>query len=399
MLLKYYISSLGLAALCCNAAAVPSSRPARCEELNFTFDIESTVKAVPQPADISTNEKIINYLESLSQNLKTAANVTRQGTYTLAGLYCPAASSKSKPGLPLQVLIHGSSYTKEYWNRAAWGNMTIQNSYQQYAQGKKVSTLAVDRLCYGASSKPDPLLDCQLSTNIEVFHALFVALKKGTASPKIPRPAELALVGHSAGATLGSNFIQTYPNDVDTAILTGWPSSYLTLPGAASYYAARNKTPPAIPPQQSSYAPGALAFPTRFPNLPQGYIASTNATSRNAFYAGNYDPSYPLLDYKTQSTFPLGEATYTGFTAFEAFKGRVVVVNGALDFYPHYDPGVVERSRGRFPAAKSFDWVEGEGAGHCLDYHRSARGTYERVFEVLEGRRPVGMSWVGRERR
>ncbi|KAL8993562.1 MAG: hypothetical protein Q9169_006258 [Polycauliona sp. 2 TL-2023] len=397
MLLKYYISSLSLFALCCNAAAVPSSRPYRCEEITFTYDIESTVKAVPQPPDISTNEKILSYLSSLSQNLKTAANVTRRGNYTLAGLYCPAASSKSKPGVPLQVLIHGSSYTKEYWNRGAWGNMTLQNSYQQYAHGKGVSTLAVDRLCYGGSSKVDPLLDCQLSTNIEVFHALFVALKQGTASPKIPIPAELALVGHSAGATMGSIFLQTYPNDVDTAILEGWPSASLTLPGAAEYYAARNQTPPAIAPRQNYYAPGALAFPDRFQGLPQGYIVSTNATARNPFYAGDYDPSYPLLDYNTQSTFPLGEATYSGVTSFAAFKGRVIVANGELDFYPHYDPDVVERTRGRFPAAKSYDWVEGDEAGHCFNYHRSARGTYQKIFAVLERRerrRPV-RQWFG----
>lgn len=86
--------------------------------------------------------------------------------------------------------------------------MTVENSWQQFAYEKGYSTLAIDRLCYGASSHPDPLLDCQLTTSIEIFHTLFGALKNGTASPRIPIPTELAFVGHSAGSITVSNFVE-----------------------------------------------------------------------------------------------------------------------------------------------------------------------------------------------
>lgn len=206
MLAKYCLSSLALAALCCNAVAVSAGKPS-CEEVHFTYNITSTIADVPPPPDLSTNEAITSYLPVLVQNLKTAPNVTREGRYTLAGLFCKAPVHK-KQGTPLQVLAHGSSYTKEYWNRAAWGNMTVENSWQQFAYEKGYSTLAIDRLCYGASSHPDPLLDCQLTTSIEAFHALFGALKNGTASPRIPIPTELAFVGHSAGSITVSNFVE-----------------------------------------------------------------------------------------------------------------------------------------------------------------------------------------------
>ena len=139
--------------------------------------------------------------------------MTRTREYTLAGLYCKAPINVENrfKSAPLQVLAHGSSYTKEYWNRAAWGNMTLRNSWQHYAYEMGYSTLAIDRLCYGESSHPDPLLDCQLSTSIEAFHALFVGLKNGSASPLIPIPAELQFVGHSAGSITVSNFVQVSP--------------------------------------------------------------------------------------------------------------------------------------------------------------------------------------------
>lgn len=214
---KYYLSSLALPVLCCNALPHNPTREAHCEKINFTYNITSTISNVSPPPDLSTNEAITRYLPTLLQDLKTAPNVTRDGRYTLAGLYCAAPTTppyahpnpkKKAVAAPLQVLAHGSSYTKEYWHRAAWGNMTLRNSYQQFAHEKGYATLAIDRLCYGASSHPDPLLDCQLSTSVEAFHRLFVALRKGTASAKIPIPSELAFVGHSAGSITVSNFVQ-----------------------------------------------------------------------------------------------------------------------------------------------------------------------------------------------
>ena len=208
MLLQYYLSSLILPLLCCNAAAVRKRRaPAPCEAIQFTYKINSTIADIPPPPDLSTNDAITSYLPLLVQQFTTAPNVVREGEYTLAGWFCKAPD-RHKKGAPLQVLAHGASYTKEYWNRAAWGNMTIKNSWQQFMYEKGYSTLAIDRLCYGKSSQLDPLLDCQLSTGIETFHALAVDLKQGTASPKIPIPTELIFVGHSAGSIAVSNFVQ-----------------------------------------------------------------------------------------------------------------------------------------------------------------------------------------------
>lgn len=121
---KYYFSLIVLLAPCCHAAAV---RPSylHCEDISFTFNVPSTIADVLPLPDLSTNDAITKYLLVLVQNLTTAPNVTRMREYALAGYLCEARSFWKK-AVPLQVLAHGSSYTKEYWDRAAWGNMTIQ---------------------------------------------------------------------------------------------------------------------------------------------------------------------------------------------------------------------------------------------------------------------------------
>lgn len=147
--------------------------------------------------------------------------------------------------------------------------------------------------------------------------------------------------------------------------------------------------------------PGAIAFPERFGGLDPGYIASTNATSKTNSYRGVYDPSYPLLDYLTQSTLPLGEASYTGLLSFPAFKGPVIIATGELDQFAFADGDVIQRTRRRFPSASSYNWVNATESGHLVNYHKSAHQTYQKVFKLLKRKGPsapvsaVGIAALG----
>lgn len=386
MLLKLFTSFV-LPALCCHAAAV-GARNAHCEAISFTYTVTSTIKDVSPPPNLSAPGAVSAYQPVLAQKYLSAPSINRKGTYTLSGWYCRAPTG-GKSGFPLQVLAHGSTYTKEYWNRGAWGNLAIANSWQLFASHHGYSTLAIDRLCNGASSHPDPQLDCQLSTSIEAFHALFLALRSGKASNKIPKPTELAFAGHSAGSITVSNHVQTYPGDIDTAILTGWPSGPIAGIGAAAYRAEHHLTPPAPSVFVPNYLPAYLADPARFSGLNQGYIASTNASFRRVFYAGDYDPIYPYLDHRSRGSSPLGEQSYTGVMSFSAFRGKVMIVTGDLDSAAWADGDVIRRSRSRFPSASKFHWVHARRSGHDVNYHRSAQQTYRNVFEKLA-------EWEGR---
>ena len=376
---------LGIPALSCYGAVIGKGQP-HCQQLYFTASVNATTRDLSPAPDLSAPNAVVTYLQALLKEYNTAPNKTRGGTYTFVGQYCKAPGNGHSA---LQVLAHGSSYTKEYWDRGAWGNLSVQNSYQRFAAEQGYSTLAVDRICNGRSSRPDPQLDCQLTTSIEAFHALFSALRKGTASKKIPIPEELVFAGHSAGSITVSNHVQKYPHDVNTAILTGWPSGPIAQSFAAAYQARHNITPPASPPPSPNFFPAKIGDPPRFASLDQGYIVSTNASYRTVGYSGSYDPSYPIFDNLSRGTFPLGEISYIGVTSFPAFEGRVIVATGDLDGFAWADRDVVEDCRAAFPSASSFEWIHALEAGHLVNYHRSAPGTYRKIFQALGSRELV----------
>ena len=343
----------------------------------------STVKDVPLAPDLSAPGAIEQYQKVLVQRYATAPNKTRRNTYTIAGTYCslsgPAAGDRQ-----LQILVHGSTYTKEYWDRGAWGSLPIANSWVDYAHRQNYSTLAIDRLCNGDSSHPDPQLDCQLTTSTEVLHTLISALRSGTASKLIPIPRTLTYVGHSAGSIAGSNLAQAYPRDIDTLILTGWPSGPIAAIGAAAYYDEHNLTAPNPAPSTQVYRPAYLADPKRFSGLDQGYIASTNTTARTVFYAGDYDPEFPKFDFISRGASYLGEASYTGVMSFPGYRSRVIVVTGDLDGFAWADKDVIDRTHARFPSVSWFEWVRVPNSGHDINFHRAAPQAFRKVYEALE---------------
>ncbi|KAL8828042.1 MAG: hypothetical protein Q9170_006770 [Blastenia crenularia] len=364
--------------------------------MSILFNCRTLVKwDVSLAPDLSPVGAIEQYQKILAQNYAAAPNITRQNTYTITGVYCPVPNTNDS-ATHLQVLAHGSTYTKEYWDRGAWGNLSLANSWVHYARKQNYSTLAIDRLCNGASSHPDPQLDCQLTTSTEVFHTLISSLRSGNASSAIPVPETLTFVGHSAGSIAGTDLVQTYPEDVDTLILTGYPSGPISYTGALKYYAEHNITPPASTPSNQIYRPAYLADPKRFSGLDQGYIASTNASARTIFYASDYDPALPALDFGSRGSSPLGEASYTGALSFPAFRGGVMVLTGNLDYFAWLDKDVVRRTRARFPSARSFEWVYAPNVGHDVNFHRAAPKAYREVYERLKELAPEGKSPTAR---
>ncbi|KAL8708943.1 MAG: hypothetical protein Q9220_006275 [cf. Caloplaca sp. 1 TL-2023] len=370
--------------LACHAAQLSESGSTRsCQDVFFTFNVTSTIRNVgPQHPDLSLPGSIEAYQKVLTTEYATASNSTREATYTIAGVYCPTNAKANTS--QLQVLFHGSSYTKEYWDRGAWGNLSLANSWVEHAFRHGHSTLAIDRLCNGASSHPDPQVDCQLTTSTEVLHTLISALRAGNALSIVPAVKTLTLAGHSAGSIAAANLIEAYPEDVDTLILTGYPSGPIAAIGAAAYYTENNISAPAAAPSTQGYRPAYLADPKRFSGLDQGYIASTNASARIVFYAGDYDSEIPKLDFISRGSSPLGEQSYTGVLSFRAYKGRVMIVTGDLDGAAWADKDVIRRTQGRFPSASRFEWVHVPNTGHDVNFHRAAPKAFEEVFEKLE---------------
>ena len=129
---------LRVSALPCYGAVIAKAPP-HCQQLNFTASVNATIRDLSPAPDLSAPDAVIAYLQVLLNNYNTDPNRTREGTYTFAGRYCKA-NGNGHPAL--QVLTHGSSNTKEYWDRGAWGNLSVQNSWQRFAAEQGYSTLA-----------------------------------------------------------------------------------------------------------------------------------------------------------------------------------------------------------------------------------------------------------------
>ena len=248
-------------------------RHSQCKHLVLTVQATAVNKVIPSPAasTLSTQDGVNAFYASLPSLLAASTNQTRSGTYELAAVYCGPTkyrvSSERNP--PLQILLHGSSYTKEYWDRGSWGYGDPRYSWTKAMNRNGYATLAVDKLGNGGSSHPDPVYDVQLPLQMETVHSLITQIKAGNAS--IPIPDRVIFVGHSSGSILGADLAQTHPDDVDALVLTGYPAGGANnMGGIPSYH----------------YLPAAISAPARFPaSLNYGYLLMNSELNRtDAFY-------------------------------------------------------------------------------------------------------------------
>ena len=328
-------------------------------------------------SDLSTQDGVNAFYAGLSKLLAQSTNQTVGGTYKLVAEYClPVGKHSNNPSPPLQILLHGSTYTKEYWNRGSWGTGPLKYSWTRAMNHNGYATLAVDKLGNGQSSRPDPIYDVQLPLQMETVHNLITQIKAG--KTKLPIPPKIVFVSHSSGSLLGADLAQTHPDDVDALVLTGYPAGGANNKGGIPSY---------------KYLPAAISAPNRFPGLNYGYLLMGSEFNRTAafYYKGHYDPRIPHLDFLTEGAQPLGEGFNLGPPVQPAFKGKVLVVTGQKDpavcgFTPvnecPYNETVVRAVDGRFSSNTGFDFYM-PPTGHDLNWHYSAPMTYGIVVQKL----------------
>ena len=357
---------------------------AHCKNLTFTVQATAVSKVIPSPAPstLRTQDGVNTFYASLPNLLAASTNQTRSGTYELAAVYCRPTMSQnhhdSDRDLPLQILLHGSTYTKEYWDRGSWGYADPKYSWTKAMNRNGYSTLAVDKLGSGVSSRPDPVYDVQLPLQMETVHSLIMQIKTGNAG--IPIPSKFIFVGHSSGSILGADLAQTHPDDVDAVVLTGYTAGGASNKGGIPSY---------------HYLPAAISAPSRFPSsLNYGcYLLINSEVNRTSafYYENHYDPDIPHLDYLTQGPQPIGEGFNLGPPTQPSFKGKVLVVTGTKDpaicgFTPveecQYNDSRVRDVGRAFRNNAGLDFYM-PPTGHDVNWHYSAPRTYGVVVRKL----------------
>lgn len=297
------------------------------------------------------------------------------GTYSISATYCEPQRSghHHRRHRALQVLVHGMTYNKEMW--AGFGYSNAYN-WHAYATRAGYHTLAVNRLGRGQLTGvlPDPITEVQSALQDKLTQELLIQLRRGGfSSLGLPGFDKIIYVGHSFGSALGNHVAKDNPDAVDAYVLTGF-SSTVALPINLTL----------------DFASAAIVDPVRFAGLPLGYWAGQTESVRTAaFYAGEFDPALPLVDFGAHDTFAVGEGLSPGFeTRVTDFAGPVLVVTGELDVL--YCPGgaaecpaTLEKTRDLFPLAE-FSVMMPRKTGHSLSLHLSAPKMIRDVHEWLD---------------
>ncbi|ADO69764.1 Hydrolase, alpha/beta fold family protein [Stigmatella aurantiaca DW4/3-1] len=141
-----------------------------------------------------------------------------------AKLCLPAGETPST----VQLLVHGITYTHQYWDFPDPEGPSDRYSYVSAALNAGFATLAIDRIGSGDSSRP-PGASVTLEANAYVVHQVVQALRTGwkTGPSSTVSFSKVILVGHSYGSFTAWYEASDY-QDVDGVILSG-VSHFVTM--------------------------------------------------------------------------------------------------------------------------------------------------------------------------
>ncbi|WP_437280897.1 alpha/beta fold hydrolase [Sorangium sp. So ce375] len=219
-------------------------------------------------------------------------------TYDVVGYLYYQGHTKYRP---LQVLVHGLTYTHEYWDLPSFGRRDY--SYARHMAKEGYAVLALDMLGAGESSRPDgDFLD--LAETADSVHQVINEMRTPGGVYKTPF-TRVALVGHSNGAII-STFVQSAYNDADVLVNTGLAFTPHPIPVPPEAISALLQTPYiAIPPEMrtaifydtSNANPALIDFDntTVADTYTRGQFLSLLAVSEDPSLSGIGDVTSPVL--------------------------------------------------------------------------------------------------------
>jgi pimeloyl-ACP methyl ester carboxylesterase len=289
---------------------------------------------------------------------------TSAPTWRVAGTLCRPRGNRERT---LQILIHGSTYNRSYWD---FPFMPERYSYVRDANAAGYATLAIDRLGSGASDRPPgALVSVQGTAN--TIHQIVSAIRGGTAvdaGGRRLRFDRIVLVGHSFGANIAWTEAGTY-GDVDGVILTA---------------ISHDMNPPGAPLTQIYAYPAELDPLFANISLPPGYLTSIPGRRDELFYhLPGASQQVIGVDEGTKDTLPMG-VLFDQFTTYGLTQNiHVPVLNviGNFDTLACQLPsctgsGSVANEGSHYPPDACYKQVIVPNAGHSLNLHVNAPWWY-----------------------
>jgi len=284
--------------------------------------------------------------------------------YTIVGELCRPAHLRSRT---LQILLHGASYNKEYWD---FPFEPQRYSYARFANQRGYATLAIDRLGTGESDRPEPEL-VSVHESASTIHQIVEAVRSGQHlddSGQRLRFRRIVLVGNSFGSNIAWTEAGIY-GDVDGLILTS---------------ISHDQNPPGAPLTQTLAYPANLDPKFAGLGLPDGYLTTIPGFRDELFYhLPGADEDVIAVDEELKDTLPVG-MLFDQFTTYDLTQNiHVPVLNVVGDFdtlscqLPSCtESGSIENEGDNYPADACYTQLIVPNAGHAINLHENARSWY-----------------------
>ncbi|KAJ7659510.1 hypothetical protein B0H17DRAFT_839460, partial [Mycena rosella] len=309
--------------------------------------------------------------------LKSNASGLRRvdATYDVYGVFCQPDTVSPKNAVVLQLLVHGITYTSQYWSPPA---EEFRNySYAAFSCDRGLSSLAVDWVGVGLSSRPVNASDVQYPTGAAALSQVARHLKTNFILPGV-QPFKIIIgIGHSAGSGL-LNF---------GAIVEGARSPFdgLVLTGSLS-------VEPGMLPSLSSIPSARDADPLRWGALDPAYITTSN---RTIFYPADptaFSPRMLIFDDFTKDVGTVSTFLQTPTTSLTTeYAGPVAKIVGSEDQLFCAGTGrcvdvaaLTAAERVLWPAAQSFEVAVAQGSGHDLNLDFFAEGPFNTFVHFVD---------------
>ncbi|KAJ7617356.1 hypothetical protein FB45DRAFT_1063835 [Roridomyces roridus] len=262
--------------------------------------------------------------------------------YDIFGVFCAPREKTAQSTDVIQLL------TEEFQNQ----------SYTAYACDRGLSTLAIDLVGVGKSTRPANASDVQYVTNGAAMSQLARHLKSASILPGVKPFNQVIGVGHSAGsvALIAGAVADAEHSPFDGLVLTSQLSFQPGQLGAPPVVSARDDTPI----RWGSLEPNYVTLDIRAPFYP----ADTTL----------FSPRMLVYDNFTKDVAPISVIPGISISSLTAnYTGPVAKLAGVLDQAICVGTGrcddlakLTALERVLWPKAKSFQVVLTEG-GHCMD--------------------------------
>ncbi|MBA3549498.1 MAG: alpha/beta hydrolase [Nannocystis sp.] len=276
-------------------------------------------------------------------------------TYEVVGYLYYKGSYKHRP---LQVLVHGTTYTHKYWDLPAING--VDYSYARYMADQEYAVLALDSLGAGESSKPDGDFINLAETAASVRQVL--AELRGPGGVVDSGFDKIALVGHSFGAVINSLVQSTY-GGVEVLVNTGFAFTPHELPIPPDAIAALLGTPYiGLPPEFRA------AFFYHAPTADAAVIAHDNAEVADTFTRGQ------LLDMIAVFSDP-------GAAGIGRVTGPVLIQLGENDGL--HPASLLADDAALYAGSPQVATATVPGVGHLLNAHLGAVAGWAQIVDWL----------------